>query len=67
MKQLISKKNRAARLACAEAHIIWSDNDWDKVNFSDESKFNLVGSDGRQYVRRTTGNRLNPRCVKKSK
>ena len=34
------------------------------VHFSDESKFNLVVSDGRQYVRRRV--RLNPKCVKKS-
>ena len=55
-----------ARLAYAEAHIIWSDIQCNKVHFRDESKFNLVGSDGRQYVRRKTGDRLNPRCVKKS-
>ena len=36
------------------------------MHFSDESKFNLVGSDGRQFVRRVTGDRLNPRRVKKS-
>ena len=32
----------------------------------DESKFNLFGSDGKHYVRRQTGERLNPKCVKKS-
>ena len=64
-KPLISKKNKAARITYAETHILWSESDWDKVHFSDESKFNLVGSDGRQYVRRVTGDRLNPRCVKK--
>ncbi len=36
------------------------------VHFSDESKFNLFGSDGKHYVRRQTGERLNPNCVKKS-
>ena len=65
-KPLISKKNKAARLTYAERHILWSDSDWDMVHFSDESKFNLVGSDGRQYVRRRSGARLNPKCVKKS-
>ena len=65
-KPLINKKNRVARLTYAEAHVIWQETDWDKVNFSDESKFNLVGSDGRQFVRRVIGDRLNPRCVKKS-
>ena len=36
------------------------------MHFSDERKLNLVGSDGRQYVHRVTGDRLNPRCVKVS-
>ena len=35
------------------------------MHFSDESKFNLVISDGRQYVRRKR-DRLNPMCVKKA-
>ncbi|KAI5085750.1 hypothetical protein C0J45_24213, partial [Silurus meridionalis] len=38
---------------------------WSKVHFSDESKFNLL-SNGKHYVRRQTGERLNPKCVKKS-
>ena len=37
------------------------------MHFSDKCKFNLVGSDGRQYVRRVTGDRLSPRCVKSLK
>ena len=61
-KPLISKKSNAARLIYTERHVLCSDSDWDKVHFSDESKFNLVGSDGRQYVRE----RVNPKCVKKS-
>ena len=65
-KPLISKKNKAARLTYAERHVLWSDSNCDKVHFSDESKFNLVGSDGRQYVRRRSGDRLNPKCMKKS-
>ena len=66
VKPLVSKKNKAARLAYAEAHILWTDHEWDKVFFSDESKFNLVGGDSRQYVRRTPGRRLDPKCVKKT-
>ena len=65
-KPLISRKNQKARLAFAEEHVVWTEENWSKVHFSDESKFNLFGSDGKHYVRRQTGERLNPKCVKKS-
>lgn len=41
----------------------WTVRDWNKVLFSDESKFNIFGSDGRQYVRRPKGKRLDPKYV----
>ena len=66
-KPLISKKNKKVRLEYAGAHVVWRDKDWDRDHFSDESKFNLLGSDCcRQFVRRVAGNRLNPKCAKKS-
>ena len=36
------------------------------VHFSDESKFNLFGSDGKRFVRRKNGEHLSPLCVKKT-
>ncbi len=39
---------------------------WSKVHFSDESKFNLFGSDGNHFVRHQTRERLNLECLKKS-
>ena len=36
------------------------------VHFSDESKFNLFGSDGKRHVRRKNGECLSPKCVKKT-
>jgi len=60
-KPLISKKNRKARLQFAKIHKNWTVKDWKKVAFSDESKFNLFGSDGRQHVRRPTGTRNDAR------
>ncbi|XP_077287686.1 uncharacterized protein LOC143912277 [Arctopsyche grandis] len=37
--------------------------DWRRVIFSDESKFNLFGSDGIHYVRRRSGERLSDKCI----
>lgn len=65
-KPLISKKNQKARIDFATEHVIWTDAQWDAVHFSDESKFNVFGSDGNCYVRRRTGERLSLRCVKKT-
>jgi hypothetical protein len=40
--------------------------DWRDVVYSDESKFNLFGSDGKQYCRRRPHEELEPRNVKKT-
>lgn len=56
-KPLISKKNRMARFKFAQDHLTWSYQKWNTVLFSDESKFQLFGSDGRRYVRRPKGTR----------
>lgn len=61
-KPLISMKNRNARLSFARRFQYWSKSDWQKVLWSDESKFNLFSSDGIRYVRRPQGQRYNPRC-----
>lgn len=60
-KPLISKKNKKARLQFAQDHLNWTVEDWKKVAFSDESKFNLFGGDGKQYVRRPIGTRYDVR------
>ena len=36
------------------------------VLFSDESKFNLFGSDGKRFVRHKNGDHLSPQSVKKT-
>ncbi len=30
---------------------MWTEENWSKVHFSDDSKFNLLGSDGKHFVR----------------
>ncbi len=45
-KTLISRKIQKARLTFAEEHVVWTEENWSKVLFSNESKFNLFGSNG---------------------
>lgn len=63
-KPLISKKNRNARLSFAKEHINWTREQWAKVIFTDESKFNRFGSDGTTYVRRRVGEEFKEKCLK---
>ncbi|GFX25987.1 transposable element Tcb1 transposase [Trichonephila clavipes] len=49
-KPLIGKKNRVKRLKFAKEHILKPQQFWNEVIFSDESKFNIFGSDGRRMV-----------------
>lgn len=49
-KSFISKKNQKARLDFTKQHREWTPEDWKRIAFSDESKFNLFGSDGRRYT-----------------
>jgi transposase len=63
---LLSQKAIRMRLAWGLEHSFWLKDAWEKVIFSDESKFNLFGSDGRQYVWRRDGEALDPRYTKKT-
>ena len=40
--------------------------DWNKVIWSDESKFDLFGSDGRYYMRRRVGEEYLAECVQQT-
>ena len=66
VKPLISPKNKNCRVAFANEHALWSQGKWQTVHFSDESKFLLIGSDGKTYVRRKVGEELSPKCLKAS-
>ena len=49
-KPLISKKNQKVRLEFATKHIAWTEEQWNIVHVSDESKFNLFGSDCKRFI-----------------
>ena len=65
-KLLISKKNQRVRLEFAKEHILWIEEQWNMVHFSDDSKFNLFGSDGKGFVKRKNEECLSSQWVKKT-
>jgi transposase len=48
-KPRLTVKHRKDRLHWAKEHEAWTTDDWRKVIWSDESKFNLLNSDGKEY------------------
>ena len=50
-KPYISKKNKMSLLKFAPKYIISTEEQWDCVYFSNESKFNLFGCDGKCFIR----------------
>lgn len=63
-KPLLSKTHRKTRLEFAEKYKHWTVEDWNKVVWSDESKFQIFGSDGRTYCWKKAGEKLQDRHVK---
>ncbi len=55
-KPLISRKNKKARQTYAEERVVWTEENWSKVHFSDESKFHLFGSDAVFILSKTPKN-----------
>jgi len=49
-KPRLSVKHRKARLAFALEHQTWTVEQWKQVVWSDETKINRLGSDGKEYV-----------------
>ena len=50
-KPLVSlKNNKKKRLEFANRYVIWTYENWAKVFFSDENKFNLFGNDGKKTM-----------------
>ena len=60
---LLKPHHRRARLEFAERHADWTLEDWKRVIWSDETKINRLGSDGRKYVWKDRDEGLSDRLV----
>jgi transposase len=65
-KPLLSKKNIRDRLDFAKTHKDWTEEDWKRVIFSDETKINRFNADGKTWCWFRDGEELNPRNVKQT-
>jgi transposase len=64
--QRAEHENVRARISFAEGYSRWTEDDWCRVMFSDETHFYL-GHLGREYVQRPPGKALNPKYTRKEK
>ena len=62
-RPLLKPHHRRARMEFAERHLEWTIEDWKRVIWSDETKINCLGSDGRKYVWKDVGEGLSDRVV----
>jgi hypothetical protein len=60
---LLKPRHRQARLDFALTHKDWTIEDWKRVVWSDETKINRMGSDGRNWVWKKEGEGLSDRLV----
>ena len=63
----MEKRHKKDRLEWAIAHKDWTINDWKRVVWSDETKINRLGSDGRKWVWKKENESLNDRLVQGTK
>ena len=61
--QVLTARHRAARLQWAHWHFRWGRQQWARVLFSDESRFNLSHNDGRIRVFKRRGERFADSCL----
>jgi len=62
-KPLLTQYHKEINLKWAKDWKAWTLRDWHRTVWSNESKFNLFGFDGRTYVRRRKGEEFLPECV----
>jgi transposase len=65
-KSYLSPKNIKARLRWAKAHVDWTYDDWARVIWSDETKVDRFGSDGRYYSWKRDSEELQSRHVQQT-
>lgn len=65
-KPHVSLTNKARRIKFAKEHLQKPLSFWKKMLWSDESKFNMFGSDGKVYVRRPKNQEHNPKFTIKT-
>ena len=59
----LTPHHRKERLDFAIRHQHWTLENWKKVDWSDETKINRLGSDGRKWVWKKAGEGLSDRLV----
>ncbi|CAK9796081.1 Transposable element Tc1 transposase [Anthophora plagiata] len=62
-KPYLNQKQRQKRIEWARVHKEWTEEDWDRIIWSDETKISIFGSDGVKFVRRRPGEDLLPECT----
>lgn len=62
-KPYLSQAHKQRRLEWAKAHKHWTNEQWRRVVFSDETSVHLIQRGGKRYVRRRPGERFRPSCV----
>lgn len=62
-KPLLRPVNKRKRLAFARKYKDWTLDQWKSVLWTDESKFELFGTNRRRFVRRKTNEKYNPSCI----
>ena len=62
-KPLLRHGNKQKCLKWAMEHRNWTIDDWKKVLWTDESKFEVFGNRRRVYVRRSSSEKMHPDCV----
>jgi hypothetical protein len=60
---LLKKKHRQDQLKWAQAHLNWTVEDWKRVLWTDKTKINCIGSDGKSYTWKKKGEPLSDRTT----